>query len=60
MLLFLFSIRKWRSVKSYENKVVKACPECRVKSDFVTPSRYWFENEEQKKKIINEYKTQLG
>lgn len=53
-------IRKWRSSKSYENKVVKACPECRVKSDFVTPSRYWFENEEQKKKIINEYKTQLG
>jgi E3 ubiquitin-protein ligase makorin len=53
-------IRKWRASKSYENKVVKACPECRVKSDFVTPSRYWFEDESNKKRIIEEYKGKLG
>ena len=52
-------IRKWRASKSYENKIVKACPECRVKSDFVTPSRFWFEDQESKKKIINEYKLTL-
>ena len=52
-------IMKWRTSKSYENKIVKACPECRVKSDFVTPSRIWFEDEEKKKKIIDEYKTKL-
>lgn len=55
-------IRKWRSSKSYENKIVKACPECRVKSDYVTPSRYWFDekDEESKKQIIKEYKDKLG
>jgi E3 ubiquitin-protein ligase makorin len=52
-------IRKWRSSKAYENTIVKACPECRVKSDFVTPSRFWFEDEDNKKYIIEEYKTKL-
>lgn len=56
-------IRKWRASKGgalgFENKVVKACPECRVKSDFVTPSRFWFEDEQNKKKIIEEYKSTL-
>ena len=52
-------IMKWRTSKSYENKIVKACPECRVKSDFVTPSKFWFEDEEKKKKIIDEYKSKL-
>jgi len=53
-------IRKWRATKTYENKIVKACPECRVKSDFVTPNRFWFENEENKKNIIQDYKLKLG
>ena len=52
-------IRKWRASKSYENKIVKACPECRIKSDFVTPSRFWFEDEKSKKNIIEEYKLTL-
>lgn len=58
----LSCIRKWRASKSYENKIVKACPECRVKSDFVTPSRYWFDekDEKSKKAIIKEYKDKLG
>lgn len=53
-------IRKWRASKAYENKIVKACPECRVKSDFITPSKFWFEDEDNKKKIIEEYKSKLG
>lgn len=56
----LSCIRKWRASKSYENKIVKACPECRVKSDFITPSKYWFEDDENKRKIIQEYKNNLG
>ncbi len=55
----LTCIRKWRASKSYENKIVKACPECRVKSDFITPNRFWFEDDENKKKIIEEYKCKL-
>ncbi|CAF1299647.1 unnamed protein product, partial [Didymodactylos carnosus] len=52
-------IRKWRSSSNYEHKVVKACPECRVKSDFVTPAKYWHESDDEKQKIIEDYKAHL-
>ena len=37
----------------------RACPECRVTSDFVTPSKFWIEDEEEKKKLITGYKQAL-
>ncbi|CAF3868715.1 unnamed protein product [Rotaria magnacalcarata] len=52
-------IRKWRASSNYEHKVVKACPECRVKSDFVTPTKYWPENEQAKQEVIKTYKENL-
>jgi E3 ubiquitin-protein ligase makorin len=56
----LTCIRKWRELKSYEHVVVKSCPECRVKSDFITPNKYWFSDAADKTKIISEYKKILG
>lgn len=53
-------IRKWRSAKAFKNKVVKACPQCRVSSAFVTPSDTWVEDEEEKKKLIQGYKEHLS
>ncbi|XP_054720229.1 probable E3 ubiquitin-protein ligase makorin-1 [Uloborus diversus] len=63
-------IRKWRSAKKFENRqhsegvldpfVTRACPECRRPSDFVTPSPFWFENEEEKKKLMEDYKKSLN
>jgi hypothetical protein len=38
---------------------VYSSPECRVKSDFVTPTRYWPENEQSKHNLINAYKENL-
>lgn len=52
-------IRKWRASSNYENKVVKACPECRVKSDFITPTKYWPEHDEAKQGLIKAYKENL-
>ncbi|CAF1221908.1 unnamed protein product [Rotaria sordida] len=52
-------IRKWRASSNYEHKVVKACPECRVKSDFITPMKYWPENEQAKQQLIKAYKENL-
>ncbi|UJR25696.1 hypothetical protein I4U23_007047 [Adineta vaga] len=52
-------IRKWRSSSNYEHKVVKACPECRTKSDFVTPTKYWPENDQAKNASIQAYKENL-
>ncbi|XP_023211602.1 uncharacterized protein LOC111614457, partial [Centruroides sculpturatus] len=40
--------------------IVIACPECRVLSDFVTPSRYWVETKEEKEKLIEDYKKALS
>lgn len=37
----------------------RACPECRVKSDFVTPSKYWVEDPADKDKLICGYKSNL-
>ena len=37
----------------------RACPECRVKSDFVTPSKYWVEDKQEKEKLIIGYKQAL-
>jgi hypothetical protein len=34
-------------------------PECRVKSDFITPTKYWPENDEAKKDLIKAYKENL-
>ncbi|KAM9650711.1 E3 ubiquitin-protein ligase makorin-1 isoform 2-T2 [Trichechus inunguis] len=31
-------IRKWRSAKQFESKIIKSCPECRITSNFVIPT----------------------
>ncbi|KAK6176925.1 hypothetical protein SNE40_015129 [Patella caerulea] len=56
----LSCIRKWRCAKQFENKIIRACPECRVQSDFVAPSQYWVECEEDKAKLIDGYKNALS
>ena len=52
-------IRKWRSARQFENIVIRSCPECRVKCDFVTPSKYWIEDANEKQQLIDAYKQSL-
>lgn len=52
-------IRKWRQEKQFDNKIIRSCPECRVQSDFVCPSRYWCETKEEKEQLITDYKKAL-
>ncbi|XP_068163516.1 probable E3 ubiquitin-protein ligase makorin-1 isoform X2 [Antennarius striatus] len=49
-------IRKWRSAKQFESKIIKSCPECRITSNFVIPSEYWVEDKDDKQKLIQKYK----
>ncbi|XP_038067207.1 probable E3 ubiquitin-protein ligase makorin-1 isoform X2 [Patiria miniata] len=56
----LSCIRKWRSAKQYEKKVVRACPTCRVPSPFVTPSDFWVDEPEEKKRVLERYKEALS
>ncbi|XP_018566741.1 probable E3 ubiquitin-protein ligase makorin-1 isoform X2 [Anoplophora glabripennis] len=56
----LSCIRKWRQARQFENKIIRACPECRVTSDFVCPSMYWVDTKEDKEKLIDDYKNALS
>ncbi|CAI5945242.1 unnamed protein product, partial [Closterium sp. NIES-65] len=60
-------IRNWRaagqesgeSVPLDLDNAVRACPVCRVRSHFVTPSVVWFFSDEEKQAIIEGYKRKL-
>lgn len=56
----LSCIRTWRQAKQFENNITRACPECRVTSDFVCPSMYWVDTKEDKEKLITDYKGALS
>lgn len=49
-------IRTWRKAKTFENKIKRGCPTCRISSDFVCPSIVWVEGRDDKDKLINDYK----
>eukprot|EP00850_Spirogloea_muscicola_P019666 SM000196S05358 [mRNA] locus=s196:10279:14289:- [translate_table: standard] len=58
-------IRGWRGATHATpgmdvDRVVRACPVCRVQSHFVTPSVVWYSNAEEKEAIITGYKAKLG
>lgn len=53
-------IRKWRQAKQFEHKITRACPECRVASDFVCPSAFWVDTKEEKEKLLVDYRAALG
>ncbi|KAG9260357.1 E3 ubiquitin-protein ligase makorin-2 [Astyanax mexicanus] len=53
----LSCIRQWRCAKQFEKPIIKSCPECRVVSDFVIPSIYWVEDQEEKNRLIEEFKS---
>lgn len=53
-------IRTWRQAKQFDNKIIRACPECRVCSDFVCPSSFWVDSKDEKDKLILKYKNALS
>lgn len=52
-------IRTWRSGTQFTNRISKSCPQCRVSSSFVIPSVFWVEDEDEKEKLIQEYKESM-
>uniref|UniRef100_A0A3Q3XJ81 E3 ubiquitin-protein ligase makorin-2 n=1 Tax=Mola mola TaxID=94237 RepID=A0A3Q3XJ81_MOLML len=53
----LSCIRQWRCTKTFSNNIIKACPECRVASEFVIPSVYWVEDQDDKDHLIELFKS---
>uniref|UniRef100_A0A3Q3W356 RING-type E3 ubiquitin transferase n=1 Tax=Mola mola TaxID=94237 RepID=A0A3Q3W356_MOLML len=48
-------ITTWRKMRDYGPDVVKGCPQCRVRSAFYVPSKYWVEGQE-KDRLIAAFK----
>jgi len=55
----LSCLRKWRQAKQFENKIIRACPECRQTSDYICPSKYWMDTPEEKEKLFESYRANL-
>ncbi|CAD5226851.1 unnamed protein product [Bursaphelenchus xylophilus] len=53
-------IREWRKKEEFEKKVVRSCPECRVRSDFIIPSSVWVEDQQEKDEIIAVYQQNMS
>ena len=51
-------IRTWRNSK-FEKQNKRGCPQCRIKSDFVIPSEYFYDDKTDKERLTNEYKNAL-
>ncbi|KAL7884986.1 hypothetical protein AOLI_G00077560 [Acnodon oligacanthus] len=49
-------IMTWRKTKEFQEDVIKACPQCRVKSSFYIPSKYWVCEDEPKAALISSFK----
>ncbi|CAN7938836.1 unnamed protein product, partial [Ixodes hexagonus] len=56
----LSCIRTWRGSKEFDSKTVRSCPECRIQSDFVTPSSFWVDAGPDKDKLITDYKKAMS
>ncbi|VDP14859.1 unnamed protein product [Soboliphyme baturini] len=52
-------LRKWRQAKQFDTKNIRSCPECRVMSDFVIPSTFWVETDEEKACLTEVYKASM-
>ncbi|KAF6724717.1 putative E3 ubiquitin-protein ligase makorin-2 [Oryzias melastigma] len=48
-------ILTWRKTKGFGSDVVRACPQCRVKSAFYVPNKYWVEGQA-KENVISAFK----
>uniref|UniRef100_A0A4W3JU23 RING-type E3 ubiquitin transferase n=1 Tax=Callorhinchus milii TaxID=7868 RepID=A0A4W3JU23_CALMI len=50
-------IKKWRNSRGFTNKIIKACPECRVVSNYYIPHKFWV-LDEQKQQLIDKFKAE--
>ncbi|XP_074536798.1 makorin, ring finger protein, 4 isoform X2 [Halichoeres trimaculatus] len=48
-------IMTWRKTKDFGPDTVKSCPQCRVRSAFYVPYKYWVEGQE-KERVISAFK----
>ncbi|NXR38703.1 MKRN1 ligase, partial [Zosterops hypoxanthus] len=53
-------IRKWRRSRNFQSAVIRACPECRITSNYYIPHKYWISDVDEKEKLITTFKKRTG
>ncbi|KAM3658905.1 uncharacterized protein VK521_012914 [Ammospiza maritima maritima] len=53
-------IRRWRRSRAFQSTVIKACPECRIPSNYYIPHKYWVSDVAEKEKLISTFKARTG
>ncbi|KAM5180194.1 putative E3 ubiquitin-protein ligase makorin-1 isoform 2-T2 [Mantella aurantiaca] len=53
-------IKRWRKTREFQNEVIKGCPQCRVKSSYFIPHKYWIGEPAEKLKLIEDFKAKTG
>ncbi|XP_039604569.1 makorin, ring finger protein, 4 isoform X1 [Polypterus senegalus] len=56
----LSCIVTWRKTKDFQAEVIKSCPQCRVKSTYYIPYKYWVSDPVQKQNLISNFKERSG
>jgi len=51
-------IVSWKRSK-YSNAESESCPVCKVRSAFITPSKHWYDNKDDKYRIVKKHKNHL-
>ncbi|CAF0858055.1 unnamed protein product [Didymodactylos carnosus] len=49
----------WKRSKYSNHESARSCPVCKTRSSFITPSKHWFENKDDKYKIVKKHKNHL-
>lgn len=52
-------IKKKRIVDSFFFFRIFSCPVCKVRSSFITPSKHWYENKDDKYRVIKKHRNHL-
>ncbi|CAF3576787.1 unnamed protein product [Rotaria socialis] len=51
-------IVSWKRSK-YSNAESESCPVCKVRSAFITPSKHWYDNKDDKYRLVKKHKSHL-
>jgi len=51
-------IVSWKRSK-YSNAESESCPVCKVRSAFITPTKHWYDNKEDKYRLVKKHKSHL-
>uniref|UniRef100_A0A8C5M554 RING-type E3 ubiquitin transferase n=1 Tax=Leptobrachium leishanense TaxID=445787 RepID=A0A8C5M554_9ANUR len=53
-------IKRWRKTRDFQNEVTKSCPQCRIKSTYYIPHKYWISDSEEKQKLVEYFKAKTS